>query len=543
MKSSSKPDTLSRGELICALREYIAKNEVIPDFFESIDDNPDEHELCLEALQLAIEQGDLNALVFSHPDCTTYLLYLIERRRIDCFLGLSTYFHCLGLMQFTTMQPLKEEDQDLKTKAAFKWLPLVDQGQLTDHIEIYVERVVEQFARIGIHFDPLTLKDAIARLSPIDQWVYALSIERCGIGDQEKVIHFYRSVAENSSYIGKCDTWPGVPSSRVTYLIPSLGLYRYIMEHAFQNPILIRPMLGAVSDQTLIKLHEQQKHPVAFYHRYVKSNLKKVHGHRAGVLFAALHDLSHAFWGSLLSMEDRSFLLNQGSHFAKALIVQAEARDDKDVSAYLKKVMHKIYDFDLTPLPLYHDAEFRRENYLKLCFGHSVGGVSGIYFTGDYKTRRLGELVADRTFFLVCQKFHEGSDPYKIAAMLRAQALKRDSDFRDNRIISLIDAIASWSVASTPFSTPTLFGPPTLSRKLSIDYDAIGRLLETSPDSKTFWDVMQDQHYDDLLILIRELRLAYFEPYLPLSEKDRARLVAHIEKPSTLTEADICTPL
>lgn len=512
--------------IVASLRQYVSRNQSIPAFHEEISQNPDAFSLRLDSLQSAIENGILYADVFRDPDCTTLLLYLMETKRVSATLGVSTYFHCLALMEFTEKQPLRDCDADLKMITRFKNLCLVKNAALTQDAELFVRGVIENFSKLAIHINEDQFREDILDLSKVDQWVNVICMPTKDELNSKR-LSFNRGVLENISFIVKCKHWRGAPPDHITYLVPSFGIMMYCLSLISSNPVAPKCVLGSVSVDTLYALHQRNEHPVSLYHPLVASNLKLVHGVRSGVYLAALHDMGHVFWASLFTNDERKLILNNFLQFINALSDEAEAHRDELAKARLDQIKFKSYDFDLTPLVNYHEPKFRLAEYIQSCFGNGGQGVFGIYCKSDYKSAPIGTIESDHVFYLVCRQYHLKRDPYQIAYCLRVLALKKDRYFRDDGIISLIDSLASHvAKSSAPLA---LFDASYKNERLNIDYAAIHALLLQDLDSPTLWVTLRDHHHADLLVLLRSLKLAYFEPYVPLSAADRAKLKAHVE--------------
>jgi len=94
------------------------------------------------------------------------------------------------------------------------------------------------------------------------------------------------------------------------YLIPSVGMMNHILHiinPEFQLQML--PILGNITEKTLLDLHKKGKHPIALYSNWVLSNPPEVHGNRCGPLPILLHDITHIFLATnCLSLNQFNFL-------------------------------------------------------------------------------------------------------------------------------------------------------------------------------------------------------------------------------------------
>ncbi|ASQ47296.1 hypothetical protein [Legionella clemsonensis] len=79
------------------LMQFISKNKTINNFVNQVN----AHDTNAQALYNAIETGDFAAEIFSHPECSLYLLYLIKAGKIDFDTGITVYVYLMVLMQFT----------------------------------------------------------------------------------------------------------------------------------------------------------------------------------------------------------------------------------------------------------------------------------------------------------------------------------------------------------------------------------------------------------------------------------------------------------
>lgn len=68
----------------------------------------------LKELQRAIKYGDKGADIFTDPDCSIYLLKMMETGVIPFAEGITVYTYLMALMQYSDYQPIANSDEYLK---------------------------------------------------------------------------------------------------------------------------------------------------------------------------------------------------------------------------------------------------------------------------------------------------------------------------------------------------------------------------------------------------------------------------------------------
>lgn len=140
--------------LIAGLREYIRNNKALDEVYAKVSASP-AHVAFLETLKTVFRTGERQEWVFFHPHCSLAVLALIEDGTFPFWEGLTLYFYCMALMQYTDEQPLREGDEDYQLNLGKPTISFIlKDGKLTDEGERYLASIETKCKKIpGYRFD------------------------------------------------------------------------------------------------------------------------------------------------------------------------------------------------------------------------------------------------------------------------------------------------------------------------------------------------------------------------------------------------------
>jgi hypothetical protein len=265
---------------------------------------------AVQHLCAAIKTGNAEAEIFSDPRCHLYLLYLVKNNHIEFWQGMTVYTYLMALMQFTRKQPLHPNDSELKnaeyTHAGVQIAPLVINKQVTDFAKKYITEVKTKLANLQVSIDTDLFLRFAADLSPVDSWVLRSNFANEVLPFQKGYDEVARIIIVNSPFILL------QRSKHISYFYtPSFSVIRHLLKQISPNPLELRPILGKISDEAFLKLHQHHYHPVALYDPGSENNLVKPHHIDSGPYTTMLHDaVGHAFWGSLLTRAERDSIFS-----------------------------------------------------------------------------------------------------------------------------------------------------------------------------------------------------------------------------------------
>ena len=372
-------EILTEDDLIKGLRQYIRKNTIIPAFYAEISQDQDKHADHLSALKTAINSADFNAAIFDHPDCSNYLLYLIEHKQLPFWVGMSAYTYLMTLAQFTNRQPLREGE--VKSPRNVTPTSMVNGQSLSEYGAQYLKMLAKELSEFNVTFDIDRATQYILSLPLLEQHLLVVQIHY----PYEDKLYSYSvdnfletTLVANNPLLKSGQRW--------AFNIPSYGLIQYVFSQISEKPLQMKPVFGALSEESRDDLHAKDQHPLLLSSVNVKSNIKYVHGTQCGQVLAWLHDLGHLLYGCLLSFDSREFIqadllpmLNQSMQ--DILKINPDTRSG--LTAPLGNLIFNVNDYNLTPLNYFGDIEgnFKR-TISEIMFDHS-----GIY------CRRSADLV------------------------------------------------------------------------------------------------------------------------------------------------------
>ena len=503
--------------------ELVQKNKIIPDFLNNLTPN----DVRLLRLKKAIGKGNFRAKIWNHPQCNLYLIYLINKKIIPFWQGITAYVYLIAKMQYTKTQAMRAEDQDVKFDYQVKIVSLVKAGKMTLLGYEYLLGVTHTLEKLNVFVDFQELVNYVLALPPIEQWLIKTEFDhhlmlRESKQDSNRLVWV---LINNLPLIQKISTG-NYEDSTTEYLIPSSSMINYFLQTFNAQPLRMRPVFGNPGLATLYEWHAQDYHPVSLYAPQILSNPKNADGYRCGPLGMWLHDIGHTFWGSMLSKTQREYIFTTYIPALRYLKVMAEEFYDEWSIDVLKEVEIKAYDFDLTAITDYADGETRFATYL----AHTLG-KNPIYprcvYTGVYEFEPIGKAEGDILYFLL----HYGlftvktPDAYKEVYKNLINFIPIGPSYRNQSIVNALKTLAKNAV----INPEALFAddPPLF----KIDRKAWQMLLNSNLSGEELWmQLTGDVDRAEELLELIERGLNFFHPYLPMTAKKRLALLDSLEK-------------
>lgn len=366
---------LTDDELIAGLFRYIRLNKSLPAFFAEIEKHPEDHHLHCDALKQAVMAGDPDAAIFSHPNVSYYLLYLIKNKMVPYWQGMTAYFYCMLLMQGKGKHKQSLSESDTCTYKLNNCMGVAiamnEVGSLTEAGKVYLASVERQFLQYPwISFKADDVMKVWREGSPIDRWLFEIDI------------HFTRALFGYSQFLEilSKDVFYWQNNNNGFTRFPSFAVVNAIHADMCEKPISLMPVFGRISKKTLIELHKEDIHPLVLYSPKVKSNTLIVHEFDCGPVPAFLHDIAHAFWANTFSYDNRKLITGEFRELFKSYYLQAEMKESRVKD--LDKLLFEMIDYNMSPFQFYRfDGEDRLFRYVVSAFGRKLNepGVFGIY--------------------------------------------------------------------------------------------------------------------------------------------------------------------
>lgn len=380
-----------------ALYTYISKNKYIPDFLTNKIKRDNKN---VTALLNAITQGDASADIFSHRKCYLYLLYLIKEKKISFQTGMTVYVYLLALMQFSNKQQLAASDQDVKQQRHIEVKKLVDNNQLTEDGENYLQDICAGLKKINLHLDYKKIRKYILTLNnPSSSWLLKVQYQHYSdnLADYDKLT---RIILFNIPIF----TSQVEPSGLGHYCIPSASVIDYIFKSIFKEPIDGLNIFGSVGLDTLREMHHLGIHPLALYAPHVKSNPRIADSFRCGPLVMWLHDIEHLFFGSIFTKKERKMLWNLYIPILDKVKQHALSDNHYQLAERIQMVINLACDFDLAPIPDFLDVENRLMEYICRTFRNN--GSTSLYCAGRDPDAQVGHHIEDYVYFTLYQFYY-----------------------------------------------------------------------------------------------------------------------------------------
>lgn len=369
-------DELSEDDLISGLRCYIRKNKLIPGFYEKVEQHTQQHQHNIEMLESAVNEADFNARIFDHPNCSKYLLYLVEHKQIAFWLGMSVYTYLMVLAQFTDRQLINDNEIKLIRNVEIK--SLVDGKTLSSFGSQNLEKLAKEFSKLNISFDIMRATECILSLQPFEQQMIVVEIKQ----------HYDDSYSYSVDDFVESTLAANIPflksEQRHEFNIPSYGVINIILALLSENPMQMKPVFGRIGNHTRDMLHAKDQHPVALYSSDVKSNVKNVHGTIPGPIPVWLHDIGHIFGASLLTYRGREFIQDKLlPHLIKikGKIIQRGNGGSDALLVSLNNLTFNLNDYNLTPITNYHHVREKLDRNVSAILYDQRGIYSSAAYT------------------------------------------------------------------------------------------------------------------------------------------------------------------
>lgn len=489
-----------------SLYENIRLNRTIPTYRDRLR----EGHAGVRQLLAAIQTGDSEASVFDQQHCYIYLLHLLDTWQISESVFLTVYFYLLALMQYTDRQPVKDTDQDIKVTREFAVDRLVQDGKLTKEAQVYIAILTQRFAELGYSIDQLAIREYILGLPPTEHWLlrikniknlpekYWLAIRGTPYYSSESLqalnsVNLPFLTLTDGKYIGN----PAAVKKKNTAIwVPSVSIMQYMLCVASPRPIQMRPIFGTVSLEKLHQMHAHHEHPVQVYAYDVKLNLFAPDRYRAGPLVSALHDVGHAFYGSLLQPADRDAIFSYIIPFIK------KVREQGQNDAFFDYIIERLGDLDTTPIKKFYNPATRFKDYLTHCLTYAKRFSSGVKVE----------------YLLMHRIFNEATLP----AVQREHIshimprLKKVKTIQDIMLIYLMDNDLHHHIDLNEYDY--------LDKLTRVDWRGLRKLLGEFKDPTEFFEALWEEHSDQFTTLVIRHGVRFFHPEIPLTEDKRAQL-------------------
>ncbi len=516
-----------KPSIVPEIYQFISRNPFLPKLPSRIRPNHPEAQKLLEAIQT----GDANADIFSHPNCYIYLLHLLETEQISRQEGMTVYGYLLALTQYTEKQPIKECDLDTKTIRKVKVYKLFVGGQITKGALNYFQMVCDEFEKLHIKITKDELIAQASNLQPTEQWLVTVynDIDRpyreylpTPQDDYQSSDTLKNLIFGNSPYMG---TSGGEINAKDTaYFMPSTSILEFLFSKISDKPLKMQPIFGVISLETIREMHKRGAHPIAYYSKHVKNNLYDADKYRAGPYIAWIHDVWHTFAGSLLKPSERDSIFETLIPFLERAKRDAlENRDPEIVEGLDEMIMH-LGDFDLSAIDRYFDPETRFKLYLERWCGIEVGyGINPFleqvrFFILLHKIYNQSNFTEEERGLIktILPKIDFDTEPaWTHLQGKRAMALLSiaDNDVHKNFTYANAGVILKYSTSSTP-----------------VDWQAWYELLNSTSDSGEIWVYAVGHFEEQLLTLINDYNIKFFYPHMPLTESEYVKLVTLVEE-------------
>jgi hypothetical protein len=479
------------------------------------------HSPEIQTLFSAIKTGNHQANSFSHPACSTHLLALIKQEKLSLAEGMTVYTYLMALMQFTSKQLLKKEDQDVKFIRDISVDQLIEKQKISKVGASYLKKTCSEFLKLGYIINYEELTQLVLSLPAAEQWLLKIKYDP-GYFPLQKSYECDRATDL------LLDTVPFLQSvtGRINqYWVPSMTLINFFFKKMSVNPVLLEPIFGSISLNTLHELHQQGKHPGALYSVDVRSNVRNADGYRSGPFIIWLHDVAHTFWLNLLSFDERQKIFKQFIPALQSLVYSAQEHHDHDVITMLNTMIIEMGDFNLTPLKLFGNRERRLETYLMHSF-HKVD----MNFPSEYANAVKIGCKVDRLLFLLHQMAHDS----RLSDEEKDQWKRILTKIKTNRDEEVIQALCILADPSKKFLAAEANEP--------IDWQAWFNLLDEHTHPEAFWEAAIDTRQDELLKLITRYHFKIFYPYLPLTDEKRELFREFLTVRVAVTAAKVRAP-
>lgn len=521
------------------LLQLVKKNKCIPAFLNKVAPNDPK----LRRLKKAIHKGNFRARIWNNADCNLYLIYLIQKKMIPFWQGITAYVYLIAKMQYTTTQNLRAEDHDVKLSYQVTIVPLVKAGKITELGYQYLLGLVYDLEHLNFNLNFSQLASYVVALPRIEQWLIKTEFDH-----HTRQFDFRRDsnrlvwvLSHNLPVMQKLSL-EREEDLTMAYMVPSSSVINYCLYAMNEQPMRMRPVFGSLGLKTLYNWHAQDFHPVSLYATQIISNPKDADGYRCGPFALWLHDIGHAFWASMLSKSQRDYIFTTYIPALRRLKEIAEQYGDRVSVEFLEEVEGKAYDFDLTTIHDYRDKTTRLETYLAHTMGRNSAHPSCVY-TRACEFEAIGRAQGDRVYFLLhyCLYDPKVSESGKAVYKTLINFISTGENYRNQRIVGALQTLAK----NATLNPQALFaqGPPPEHKGTALNWQL---LLHSGLSSEKLWiEITEDNDLADDLLGMIEQGLNFFHPYLPMTpvkkgiwldflmkEKDEKRSVCTFSYPT-----------
>lgn len=323
------------------LCDFVQRNTFLPAYFNKLDEMLGQSDKTLRLMRDVLCNNQFNVDVFnqiaSDNDAIRKILYLLERKRVPYWQGITLYQYLIAAAQFTKILNLNERDNGTKSSRIMFIAPLAKDGKLTDVGIEYVDTLcyfMHMMTNIELSGDALI--QYILQSSSIDQHICQIEI----------LPQFHEDPVDEMMQIMKKNMPLFVNAHSRFCNIPSAALMNHFFLLINKNPLLPRPMLGSISLESLAEMHLNGLHPLPLYSQDIKSNITTVHGRFCGALPALMHDWGHLFWANLMTPSERDMILNRLVPMLRHL--HDGQQNNPRFQDILKRICIGLFDFDLS---------------------------------------------------------------------------------------------------------------------------------------------------------------------------------------------------
>lgn len=499
--------------------QFIKKNRILPEKIAGANT-----EKC-QALLQAIHSGNGAASIYHDPECYIYLLMLMKEGRITHQQGITTYYYLLAVSQFSN----KDKQLTVKQYRMFK------DDVLTTIGEYYVKKLILHASILQVTIDEDDFIRHMLAQPQVEQMLIAAPL----LNDNSHAANMTSILLHNlPTLIPDADT----VSESKHFIVPSSTVMDYFLKQVNSKPFERTHVFGSLGFEKLINMHLKKQHPVAIFAKDVKSNLVNADSYICGPLLIALHDEGHTYWASLLSDDDHHYINNTLVPLLQKLIEEAQEKKMTDVVAKLRNVLNNVYDYNLTPVNYFKDPETRCVKYLARTFATSIKEKERSLYSGCSVFDKIATCAEDHVYYMLCQSFYQGMKKDNklgaIIANIRDHALKLTSLFKQRLLTLELLAKNSVNAPEHHFGLFSEAKPAYLSDdEWQLKLQHVLQLLHHENDAKKLWKFLIDEPHC-LYKLAMDAKLNVFEPFVPVTEVEKSRLIYWIQNKITSFDQD-----
>ncbi|MBV9575240.1 MAG: hypothetical protein JO149_01310 [Gammaproteobacteria bacterium] len=307
--------------LYSKLTTFIQKNTLIPTSLNNLtQDDLDK----IAVLKNAIQDGDAKHAIFKDEKALLYVLYLLKHNQIEDNQAATVLIYITAIMS-----NYKINIVDLRQDEQFK--------------KQFVNDMLTKAKAKSLKIDEEKIKQEIDRLQSVDAWV--ITTEPSQIKSEDDFL--------NGFFAGfLAATSPMLSIDKDNYIVPSVGMMNLFVAQFSKNPIKFFFIFGIISAKTLRNLHILGYHPIQLHGgALVKNNLEEAHGRELTSFAILLHDIYHAYSGSLFDKEEHAYLFNELLPQLDILIDLIEHTVEQGCDTIfvqkLKKILYHLIDMDV----------------------------------------------------------------------------------------------------------------------------------------------------------------------------------------------------